>query len=295
MNKEQKEILKSLYEMDEDTLINEIINFEILYSEKEISKDYYSWPDYSYMLEYFKNKGLDCEYLYAAGISDKPFRGLYQLYNHAHYLKHQVLERLHYENVMSYIDECINWGGINKKKFTIKEIEEFFTKNKIRTRYKYQLKHIFYLQINERLTKELFKLEPYNTNNDPYVLEYLKNLKSFSNPINNTKYKYKGEIYHRKNLVLAIAKEYISQHPNVTLENLNRDFKVKNKWGRIFEFFYDYDVIIKRGLEAHSFYEDAIALKSGQKIVVLYCSDYFIVNNFKDKALQYGFDIETID
>ena len=87
---------------------------------------------------------------------------------------------------------------------------------------------------------------------------YLKNLKPFSNPINNTKYKFKEKIYHRKNFVLAIAKEYISQHPNATLESLNNDFRVENRWGWPYEFFYDYDVIIKKGLEAHSFFNDPI-------------------------------------
>jgi hypothetical protein len=295
MNKNQKQILNSLYEMDEDILINEIINFEILHTQNETNKDYYDWPDYSYESEYFRSKGLDCEHMYVAGISDKPFRKLHQIYEHAHYLKHQVLERLHYENVMSHIDECIKWSGHNKKKITKKEIDEFLIKNKIRLRYKISLKHYFYLQANERLLQGLYSREPYDSNNDPYVLEYLSNRKPFTNPINTTKFKFKGKVYPRKNFVLAIAKEYISQHHDATLESLNNDFRVKNKWGWPFEFFYDYDEVIKRGLELHTFFEDAILLKNGQRIVVTCCSDYFIVNNFKDKAIQYGFDIEVVE
>ena len=150
---------------------NEIINFELQLTENETSKDYYSWPDYSYMSKYFESKGLDCEHLYMAGVSDMPFRNLHQIYNQAHYLKHQVLERLHYENVMSHMEECIKWGGTNKKKFTKKETDKFLIEKKVRLRHSIQLKHIFYLRANECLMKKSYKPEPYNSDDDTYVFE----------------------------------------------------------------------------------------------------------------------------
>ena len=293
-NKKHAEILIELYEMNQDDLINEIINFEIEYSKNETSDDYYTWPDYSYMIQYFQSKGLDTTHLYMSNVSEQKYLALHQIYRKAELLRRTVMERLHYDKVMSHIDECIEWGGKGKKKFTQAEINKFFSEKKIRTRFKTQLKHIFYLRTNERMKRKMQNIICDETE-EQYVMSYLKNIKPFSSPLDYTKYEFKGKIYAKKWLVLAVITEHLRLHPQASLKSLREDFSITNRWGWPVEIIYDYNYVKERGLEHHCLFDNPLFLSNGEKIFISECGMIDIINAFNKKAKDFGYEIKTIE
>ncbi len=130
-----------------------------------------------------------------------------------------------------------------------------------------------------------------------YTLQYMTNPHFFDNiktVVNKTKYKYKGKVLFRKYLALEIIKDFVSQHPEATLKSLNEIFTVKNKWGFDVEFIYPYDEVIIKRQEYNYYFNEPITLGNGEIIAILICSDFFIVNSFKNIAVQLGFDIGEV-
>ena len=130
-----------------------------------------------------------------------------------------------------------------------------------------------------------------------YTLQYMSNPNFFDKGktiVNKTKYRYKGKILFRKYLALEVIKDFVAQHPEATLKSLNHIFTVQNKWGFDFEFVYSYDEVIVKQKEYNYYFDDPIKLGSGEVIAVKMCSDFTIVNGFKDIAVKYGFDIEEV-
>jgi hypothetical protein len=130
---------------------------------------------------------------------------------------------------------------------------------------------------------------------DPYAMPYLLSLKPFSRPLDYTKYEFQGKIYAKKWLVLAVITEHIRLHPQATLKSLQKDFEVINKWGWPVEILYSYEDAIKRGLEMHCLFDNALVLNNGEKIVVSECGMLDIINAFNKKALIFGYDIKVIE
>ena len=130
-----------------------------------------------------------------------------------------------------------------------------------------------------------------------YTLQYMTNPKSFDKGktiVNKTKYRYKGKTLFRKYLALEVIKDFVVKHPEATLKSLNETFTVQNKWGFDFEFFFPYDKAIVNHEENDYYFNEPIKLGNGEVIAVKKCSDFTIVNGFKDIAVQYGFDIEEV-
>ena len=291
----QMNILKSLYEMNRDDLINDVINFEIEYSKNETDEDYYFWPNSSYMGQYFQSKGLNAKHLYIPNASLDKYQALTHTYYEANLLRQKVMERFHYEKIMSHIDECIEWGGERKSKFTLADINNFFSEKKIKSRYKAKLKHIFYLKTNEKLKKGGENIIYDEKEEDQYVIPYLANIKPFSTPLDYTKYEFKGKIYAKKWLVLAVISEHLRLHPQVSLEKLREDFLITNRWGSPVEILYDYNYVRKRGLELHCLFDNPLFLSNGEKIFISECGTIDIINVFNKKAKGFGYEIKAIE
>jgi hypothetical protein len=160
------EKLKKLYKIPDDEQINKIVYFIMEQSKNNVSNDYYKWTAYSFIAL----MGMPIKYWNLTDFSSELFLELHNPYHKAQLIYYKCMELLHYDKIMSLIDECILWGG-NKKKFTLAEINIFFTSREIRVRFG-KLKRIFYLRVNEKLKK--------NTNDDTqdaYVIEYLNQIK----------------------------------------------------------------------------------------------------------------------
>ncbi|MBR5033218.1 MAG: SEL1-like repeat protein [Treponema sp.] len=130
-----------------------------------------------------------------------------------------------------------------------------------------------------------------------YTLQYMTNPNFFDHGktvVNKTKYRYKGKVLFRKYLALEVIKDFVAQHPEATLKSLNETFTVHNKWGFDFEFFYSYDDVIVKQKEYNYYFDEPIKLENGEVIAVKICSDFTIVNGFKDIATRYGFNIEEV-
>ena len=130
-----------------------------------------------------------------------------------------------------------------------------------------------------------------------YTLQYMTNPNFFDKGktvVNKTKYRYKGKTLFRKYLALEVIKDFVAQHPEATLESLNETFTVQNKWGFDFEFIYSYDEVIVKQKEYNYYFDEPIRLGNGDVVAVKICSDFTIVNGFKDIAVQYGFDIQEV-
>jgi hypothetical protein len=105
-----------------------------------------------------------------------------------------------------------------------------------------------------------------------------------------TKYIFNGEIFSKRRLVLAVINSYVKNNPSVTLEKLQNIFDRE-----IQGTFYVVDSFInarKTTDGKRHFFEDAINLNNGQKIVV--CSQWTkeMIDKFIVKANELRYDIK---
>jgi len=105
-------------------------------------------------------------------------------------------------------------------------------------------------------------------------------------PKNKAQYEFKGEIFNKRKLVLAVIKSYVRDKPNITLKDLQNTFdkKIQGVLNVV-------DLYANKKGSIRYFSEYAIDLDNGQKIVV--CNQWGIgnINKFIDKAKELGYKI----
>jgi len=216
--------LKELYQIPTDVLINDIINFRTDYAKNKASHDYFTWDDSS-IEQYFETTGVN---QFNRLTNSKYYYPLYRIYNDTNDTFKKKMELLHYNKVMSHIDECIKWSGGNKTKFAHSEINNFFTDKKIRVRWS-ELKKLFYIKINEMLRKDLSE-EEIKLKEENRINEYLKSKNINKNPaganvkkINHLKqgfiFQYKYKNFSRASLYYRVA---IRRNPKLSSAYFHR-------------------------------------------------------------------------
>jgi len=117
-------------------------------------------------------------------------------------------------------------------------------------------------------------------------------------PKDNTKYIFNGKKYCKNRLVLSVIDSYVKNDPNVTLEKLQNIFDKEIQ--KIPKFGFNFDVVDSYANAWDNknykryFFDNAINLSNGQKIVV--CNQWAIQNieKFICKAKELGYSIDII-
>jgi hypothetical protein len=142
---------KELCSLQQDELINDIVKFIIEQSRKDGSYDEFNitTPTHAYVELYFQSKGIN--HFYGLQNTGEYYTRLYNIYNKVATVFYEKMELQHYNKIMSYIDDCIKWGG-GKNKFTKADIDLFFYEKKIKVR-RGEIKNMFYAKVNEKIKK----------------------------------------------------------------------------------------------------------------------------------------------
>ncbi len=209
--------------------------------------------------------------------------------------KHENHPAVQYYLAQKYVLKDRNFEKY--KEYIIKSAENGYSKAQYELGKNYEVGISGFDKNLEKSTKWLEKAAAQGDEGAIFSLQYMANQndhKKVKTQNNRIRYKYKGQIYYRKYLALVITKDFVIQHPEVTLKSLNEIFKITNRWGFDFEFFNSYKEVIVKNKDYYIYFDDPITLGDGQRIAVKMCSDYYIVNNLKKIALQNGFDIEEV-
>lgn len=109
-----------------------------------------------------------------------------------------------------------------------------------------------------------------------------------------TRYMFKGNVYLKNKLVLAIVTDYVNKHPNITINELKEVFN-KSLQGSIGVVESEMNARLRKDYEVRFFAKDyeILHLIDGNAYV---CTQWGILNipNFIARARQLGYEIEEI-
>lgn len=109
-----------------------------------------------------------------------------------------------------------------------------------------------------------------------------------------TRYMFKGNVYLKNKLVLAVVTDYVNEHPNITINELKEVFN-KSLQGSIGVVEKLIIAVDRKDFEVRFFAKDneVLNLVDGKAFV---CSQWGILNipNFLARARQLGYEIEEI-
>lgn len=109
-----------------------------------------------------------------------------------------------------------------------------------------------------------------------------------------TRYMFKGNVYLKNKLVLAVVTDYVNEHPNITINELKEVFN-KSLQGSIGVVEKLLIAVDRKDFEVRFFAKDneVLNLVDGKAFV---CSQWGILNipNFLARARQLGYEIEEI-
>lgn len=109
-----------------------------------------------------------------------------------------------------------------------------------------------------------------------------------------TRYMFKGNVYLKNKLVLAVVTDYVNEHPNITINELKEVFN-KSLQGSIGVVESEMIARLRKDYEVRFFAKEneVLNLVDGKAFV---CSQWGILNipNFIARARQLGYEIEEI-
>ena len=109
-----------------------------------------------------------------------------------------------------------------------------------------------------------------------------------------TRYMFKGNVYLKNKLVLAVVTDYVNEHPNITINELKEVFN-KSLQGSIGVVESEMVARLRKDYEVRFFAKDyeILHLSDGNAYV---CTQWGILNipNFIARARQLGYEIEEI-
>jgi hypothetical protein len=263
--------LKKLYHIPEDKQADNIVYSIFEKSKLRIPVDYFLWPK---TMPY----AMPIKYFFLTDLSSELFSELQEPYLKAVFMFDKCMELMHYDKIMSHIDECIQWGGKEKKKYIQAEINTFFIYHNIRVRL-VELKKIFRIKIN----KILLGITDDDEHN-AYAINYLSKQKSFRDVLDYTKFIYNGQIYGKRILVRTVVSEHIRLNPKITTEILKNSFELDIK---------DFNKVFTKDYDRESYANDdrMLCLGNGVKIWLPYIYTISDITNFIKNANNLGYNI----
>ena len=117
------------------------------------------------------------------------------------------------------------------------------------------------------------------------------NTKTVSNTLRapKTSYTYNGKTYNQRALCLAVIKDYVKQNPNITIDDLKSDWKIKG----VAHVVKNKNTELTKNDEAHhNYFKEELSLSDGTKAVVYNQWIESRVDAFIDKAKTHGLVIQ---
>ncbi len=106
----------------------------------------------------------------------------------------------------------------------------------------------------------------------------------------NTQYEFQGQVYNKRNLVLAVVTQYVQEHPQITLDALKQVFPdfLHSSFGAVAPI----EKALEKGKKRY-FLDERQVLRTGDNQTVAVCNQWGIGNigPFLDIATQLGYDI----